>query len=472
MGVGCRYRMMIMNKTNQIDMLNGNPLRAMVAFAMPLIATGMLQQSFNSVDIAIAGRFAGHGALAAVGSNGPVIGLIINLFVGMAIGVNVVIANYIGQKNKSGVARAVGTSSFLSIICGIIMLAISQAVARPILTILGTPAEVLDPAVEYLRIMGIGMPFMLMYNFGSAILRSVGDTRRPFYILIATGILNVGLNLLFVAGMGMGVAGVAWGTVIANVVNAAAIAYILVRNGGEVTLRREHVRAYSAELRKIFSIGLPAGLQGTVFSFSNVFILSAINSFGAIAAAGSAAAITFEFYNYHIISAFAQTATTFTGQNFGAGRNDRIRHIFRYSLIMAFAGSVTFAAIVLWRDNFFLSFFTSDAEVLRYGCVRVAVVLMFQFIASYYEVAGGILRGVGNSMTPAVITLTGTCVLRLFWVGFFPAGASFGTLLLVYPVSWVLTDAMMWVAMRRTVRRLKGWYGTDGSTFQASATGA
>lgn len=461
--------MMTMDKTNRIDMLHGSPLRAMIAFALPLIATGMLQQSFNSVDIAVAGRFAGHGALAAVGSNGPVIGLIINLFVGMAIGVNVVIANYIGQRNHAGVTRAVGTSAYLSVICGIIMLAISQLVARPILTILDTPAEVLDQAVEYLRIMGIGMPFMLMYNFGSAVLRSVGDTRRPFYILVATGFLNIGLNLLFVIGMGMGVAGVAWGTVIANVVNAAAIGYILACKGGEVALLTTHIRPYRQELRKIFAIGLPAGLQSTVFSFSNVFILSAINSFGAIAAAGSAAAIIFEFYNYHIISAFAQTATTFTGQNFGAGQNERIRRIFLYSLGMAFAGSLAFAAVILWKDSMFMSLFTGDAEVIGFGCERIAVVLLFQFIASYYEIAGGVLRGTGHSMTPAIITITGTCVLRLFWVGLFPAGASFGSLLLVYPVSWTLTDIMMWVAMRRVTSRLPGWDGTQKEAETAAA---
>lgn len=457
-----------MSRTNQIDMLNGSLLRAMVAFAVPLIATGMLQQSFNSVDIAIAGRFVGHSALAAVGSNGPVIGLIINLFVGLAIGVNVVIANYIGQANREGVSRAVGASAYLSVICGVIMLAVSQLIARPILTALSTPPEVLDEAVEYLRIIGVGMPFMLIYNFGSAVLRSIGDTRRPFYILVATGFLNVGLNLLFVVGMDMGVAGVAWGTVIANIVNAIAIYYILAYRGGEVTLMRAHIRPYRQELRKIFAIGLPAGLQGTVFSFSNVFILSAINSFGAIAAAGSAAALNFEFYNYHVISSFAQTATTFTGQNFGAGQNARIRRILFYSLAMSTVASFAFAAIILWKDNFFLSLFTTDAEVIDYGSVRIAVVLMFQFIASYYEVAGGVLRGTGHSMTPAVITITGTCLLRLVWVGFFPAGASFGALLAVYPVSWTLTDIMMWCAMRRVTRRLPGWHGTKDAAGGAA----
>lgn len=438
-------------------MLHGAPGRAMVAFAIPLIATGMLQQSFNSVDIAVAGRFAGHGALAAVGSNGPVIGLIINMFVGIAIGVNVVIANYMGQGNHERVRRSVGASAFLAIACGLFMLVLSQVIARPILEVLGTPAEVLDQAVAYLRIMGLGMPFMLVYNFGAAVLRSIGDTRRPFYILVATGLVNVGLNFLFVAGMGMGVEGVAWGTVIANVINAVAITYILLRKGGEVTLVPSLIRPYAHETAKICRIGLPAGLQSTVFSFSNVFILSAINSFGAIAAAGSAAAINYEFYTYYVISAFAQTATAFTGQNYGAGQVRRIRRIFHLSLLMAVVASASLASFIAWQRGFFLSVFTSDAEVLEFAGVRIMVVLVCQFIACYYEVAGATMRGMGHSMTPALITIGGTCVLRLLWVGFFPAGASFGALLAVYPVSWMLTDVMMFWAFARITRKLPAW---------------
>lgn len=435
-------------------MLTGRPGRAMLSFALPLIATGVLQQSFNSVDIAIAGRFCGHGALAAVGSNGPVIGLIINMFVGLAIGVNVVIANYIGQRNGERAAKAVGASAFLALVCGLFMLVISQVIARPILTLLSTPEEVLDDAVDYLRVIGLGMPFMLIYNFGAAVLRSVGDTRRPFYILVAAGLVNVGLNLLFVIGMGMGVTGVAWGTALSNVVNAVLIVWILLRERSEIGLQIKYIRPYRGELGRICRIGLPAGLQGTVFSISNVFILSAINSFGALAAAGSAAALNYEFYCYHVISAFVQTATAFTGQNYGAGQLARIRRIHRIALGMAIASSAALNLLIAWQQGFFLEIFTTDPGVLEYASVRITMVLVFQWIACYYEVTGGVMRGMGHSLTPAIIVLTGTCALRLLWVGFFPAGASFGALLAVYPVSWTLTNAMIWLAWRRIERRI------------------
>lgn len=438
-------------------MLNGNLTRAMLTFALPLIATGMLQQSFNSVDIAVAGRFAGHGALAAVGCNGPVIGLIINMFLGLAVGVNVVIANYIGQRNSERVKRTVGAAMFMSVICGLLMMSVALFVSRPVHRLLGTPEDVMDQAVRYLQIMGYGMPFMIVYNFGAAVLRSIGDTKRPFYILVITGILNVGFNFLFVVGFHMGVAGVAWGTVISTALNAAAIVYLLLRKGGDVTLFPSLIRPYRHETVKICKIGIPAGLQTTVFALSNVFILSAINTFGTAGAAGSAAALNFEFYTYFVISAFAQTATAFTGQNYGANQLARIRRIFRLSLTMSLIATAIMVLIILWQRNLFLLAFTDEPEVLRYAGVRVCVVLGFQIIACYYECAGGTMRGMGHSMTPALITIAGTCVLRLLWVYSFPYQGSFGALLAVYPVSWILTDIMMYIAMRRIVRRLPGW---------------
>ncbi len=446
-----------MAKSNEIDMLNGNLTRSMLMFALPLIATGMLQQSFNSVDVAIAGHFVGHGALAAVGCNGPVIGLIINLFLGISIGVNVVIANYIGQRNRDKVRRTVGAAMVLSLFCGIIMLVVSQTIAVPIHRMLGTPEEVMDQAVLYLRVMGVGMPFMIVYNFGAAVLRSIGDTRRPFYILVATGFVNVGLNFLFVVGCGMGVEGVAWGTVISTVINAIAIVYILFREGGDVTLYIAELRPYRNEISRICRIGIPAGIQSTVFSFSNVFILAAINGFGAIAAAGSAAALNFEFYTYFVISAFAQTATAFTGQNYGAMQIDRIRSIYRKSLWMSVVATFILTALILWQHRLCLSIFSTEPQVLEYGTTRIFVVLCTQIIACYYETVGGIMRGMGHSMTPALITIVGTCLLRLLWVGFFPYEGSFGSLLAVYPASWILTDVMMFYALHRITRSIPAW---------------
>lgn len=443
------------SKGNKIDMLSGPLASRMVLFALPLIASGVLQQSFNSVDVAVAGRFAGSHALAAVGSNGPVISLLINMFLGLGVGVNVVIANYIGQRNSRGVRAAVASTVVLAVASGVSMLVLSQLVARPVLTLLDTPAEVLDDAVLYLRLLGLGMPFMIIYNFGSAILRSVGDTRRPFYILVLAGIINVAVNLVLVICFGMGVAGVAIGTVVSNIVNAVLIIVILVRERGDIRVDFKAIKPSRTQIVKICNVGIPAGLQTTVFALSNAFILSAINSFGADAAAGSAAALNYELYCYFVISAFGQTAVAFVSQNYGAGNFDRCRRIFRLSLIMSMGSCMVLNLLLAWQHDAALSIFSTDLPVLHYGGERMVYVLAFQFIACYYEMAGSAMRGLGHSLTPALITIFGTCVLRLFWVWTFPVGqAEFRDLMIVYPVSWLLTDLLMWIAYARVRRSI------------------
>ena len=443
------------SKGNKIDMLSGPLASRMVLFALPLIASGVLQQSFNSVDVAVVGRFAGSHALAAVGSNGPVISLLINMFLGLSVGVNVVIANYIGQRNSRGVRAAVASSVVLALLSGLTMLVLSQLIARPVLTWLDTPAEVLDDAVLYLRLLGLGMPFMIIYNFGSAILRSIGDTRRPFYILVLAGIVNVILNLVLVIGCDMGVAGVAIGTVVSNIVNATLITIILMREKSDIRVDLKAIVPSRVQIGKICNVGVPAGIQTTVFALSNAFILSAINSFGADAAAGSAAALNYELYCYFVISAFAQTAVAFISQNYGAGNLDRCRRIFRLSLAMSMGTSVVLNLLLAWLHEPVLRVFTTDIPVLHYGGIRMTYVLAFQFIACYYEMAGSAMRGLGHSMTPALITIFGTCVLRLFWVWNFPVGeAEFRDLMIVYPLSWILTDLLMFIAFARIRRGL------------------
>lgn len=443
--------------TRKVDMLHGPLARPMIAFALPLIASGILQQSFNSVDVAIAGRFAGSDALAAVGVNGPVIGLIVNMFIGLAVGVNVVVARCVGQRNSEGVRSAVTASAQLAVVGGLALMCITLAVARPILELLGTPNSVLEQAVLYLRLYALSMPFMVIFNFGAAILRSVGDTRRPFYCLVGAGCVNVALNIVFVASMGMGVAGVAWGTVIASIVNAVAITVILLRETGDTRLDVASLlrRPCRTPLVKIAAIGLPAGIQGTVFAFSNVFIVSAINTFGADGAAGSAAAINFELYCYFVINAFGQTAVAFTSQNYGAGQPERCRRIFRLSLAMSFAAAAILnIALVLARHQV-IGIFTTDEAVVPYAAQRMLSVLLFQSIACYYEMAGSSMRGLGYSMTPALITIFGTCVLRLAWVATFHSyDASFSHLMMVYPASWALTDVAMWIAYRKICKRV------------------
>lgn len=430
-------------------------LRPMVLFALPLIASGIFQQSFNAVDIAVVGRYAGRNALAAVGSNGPVIGLIINMFLGLAVGANVVIANYIGQRNSSGTRAATSAAAVLALVSGVLMLITAQLFARPILAALGTPADCFEDAVLYLRVFSVGMPFMIIYNFASAILRSVGDTRHPFYSLAIACCVNLVFDLFFVAGLGMGVDGVAWGTVIAQVFNAGYMIRCLMREKSDVRLDIRNIKPNWPQMRKICSIGLPAGLQSTVFSLSNVFILSAVNSFGALASAGSAAAINFEMYCYFVINAFGQTAVAFVSQNYGAGQLQRCLRAFWISFSFSIAASVVLDVLIAWNAVTCLAPFTADADVLPYAVTRIHTALLFQFIACFYELAGSTMRGLGHSMTPALITIFGTCVLRLLWVWFLPSWATFSQLLLVYPVSWVLTDILMAIAFRRTWRKVK-----------------
>lgn len=443
-------------KKSSVDMLGGNIYRNMFVFALPLIAAGILQQSFNSVDVAVVGRFVGHHALAAVGSNGPVINLIVNLFVGISVGANVVIANYIGRANDLGVRRAVSSASALALISGLILLIVSQSVAAPILKALGTPDEVLSDATTYLRIYSLGMPFMMIYNFGSAILRSFGDTRRPFYALLTGGLVNVGLNFLFVLSFGMGVRGVAIATVIANVVSASVIMYVLFHADDSCRVRAKEITLrHKAELSKILKIGLPAGIQGMVFSFSNVFIQSSINSFGPDAMAGSAAALNFELYGYFIINAFAQAVVAFTGQNNGAGNLKRCSEVLRAGLVMSLAASLVFDAACGIFARQAVSMFSTEPGVVDYAIIRVHSAVCFQFIACSYEMAGASLRGQGYSMTPTVITILGTCLLRLIWVFVISwRGGTFGGLLSVYPVSWILTGVVMLVARSVVTKRL------------------
>lgn len=438
-----------------IDMLSGGLYKNIFLFALPLIASGMLQQSFNSVDMAVVGRFADSMALAAVGSNGPVIGLIVNLFVGISLGANVVIANYIGRGNESGIKKAVSTAGALALISGLLMMTVGLTVAEPILALLGTPDDVIDEAAGYLKIVSLGFPFMMIYNFSSAIMRSRGDTRNPFYALVAGGIVNVILNLVLVIVFRMGVAGVALGTVAANIVSSAILAWILYRADEPFRLNYLKVRTIRSEVAKILQIGLPAGIQGVVFSISNVFIQSAINSFGSQAVAGSAAAINYEFYSYFIISAFVQAVVAFTGQNFGAGNYERCRRVFRVGMVYAVAMSLTLNAVVALNKGFFISIFTSAPEVAGYATIRITVVLIFQFVACSYEIAGASLRGIGYSMTPAVLTIFGTCVLRLLWVWVSANHfADFGLLMIIYPVTWTVTGIAVLIAFFRISRRV------------------
>lgn len=443
-------------KSSRVDLLNGRLLTNIILFALPLIASGILQQSFNSVDVAVVGKWVGKEALAAVGSSGPIITLIVNLFVGLSVGTNVVIATLIGQNNKKGIKQAVQTSWIISVISGIIIMTVGVLACKPLLEMVSTPDDVIELAGEYLSIFFLGMPFLMIYNFGSAIMRSTGDTRRPFYALVAGGIVNVVLNLILVIVFDMGVAGVGIATVIANIVNAAIIVYWLTHEDEPYRVKISDFRISMTQMKRIFRIGLPAGLQGVVFSFSNVFVLSGVNSFGSAASAGSSIALTFEVYCYFIMVGFIQATVAFTSQNYGAGNLDRCRKVFKICMALSVATCGPTNVLIAFNHDLFSSIFTSDPLVMEFAARRLMVVLSLQWMASSYEVSGAALRGLGYSMTPTLLTILGTCVIRVPWVmAVVKYGHSFDDLMWVYPFTWIITGTLVITAYSIIWKRIK-----------------
>lgn len=434
-------------KTKQMDMLQGSLLDKLFLFALPLAASSILQQLFNSVDVAVVGRFASSQEQAAVGCNGSVINLLLNLFVGISVGTNVVIASYIGQKQKGKIQNTVHTSMVVAVISGFFLLALGLLIAKPLLIIMQTPEDVLEHAVLYLRIYFLGMPFIMIYNFGAAILRSIGDTKRPLYCLLLSGIVNAVLNLFLVIVFHLGVAGVAIATVVSNVISAAMVWYFLTHESEPIQLRYDKLHITGSELKKILRIGIPAGLQGMVFSIANVFIQTELNGYGSDAVAGSAVTLNYEFMTYFVISAFNQTAVTFTSQNYGAGNYDRCKKIFRLCMLLSMVITGALSLSIVTGRGFFISLFTSKKAVAEYAAIRMIRILTLNFLGSTYEIGGAALRGMGYSMMPAILTVFGTCVFRLIWIyTVCRKYTSFAMLMNVYPISWMITGAAVLIA--------------------------
>ena len=425
-------------------MLNGPLGRKILRFAVPLAATSILQQLFNAADIAVVGQFAGDKALAAVGANTFVINMLINLFVGISVGVNVVVANSIGAQSYRAITRSVHTSVIVSFISGILLSFIGVFFARPILSAISTPADVLDLAVRYLQVYFAGIPFVMLYNFVAAILRGKGDTKRPLYVLLATGAINVLLNVLFVAGFGMSVTGVALATVIANALSAGTLFYFLLHEVGPFKLEFWKLRITPVFLGRIMRVGLPAGLQGVVFSFSNVCLQSAINSLGSATVAASAAALTYEFIVYYWLNSFSHACVTFVGQNYGAKNLERCRSAVRWTILLATTSTFTLSMLCCYFAKPLLSLYTSDPEIIATGSIRMYVVVGVLFINVFLDVFSGALRGMGQSLAPALTCVVGVCGIRILWVIFvFPQYRSFASLMVVYPVSWIVTITVL-----------------------------
>lgn len=438
-------------KKQKLDMLNGSIWNKLPVFALPIAATGILEQLFNASDIAIVGNFAQTdktAAVAAVGANSPIIGLILNLFIGIALGANVVIANAIGRDDKQTVQKAVHTSMVVSVIGGVLVAIIGELIAEPLLTVLNVPDDVLELALLYLRIYFLGMPVILLYNFEAAIFRSIGETKMPLIALTLSGILNVLLNLFFVIVLKMSVNGVATATVLANVVSAGILYIKLVKSDKYIKVEFKKLRIDGKVFAKIMQIGLPAGIQSAVFAVANIVIQGAINSLGTTVIAASSAAFNIEIIAYNVMNSFSQACTTFVGQNFGANKIDRCKKTLFLCLIEDAIASGTAILIVLITGKFLLSIFNNNPEVIEIGYTRLVIIFIAYIFSMLYEVMSGYLRGFGFSLVPAILTTIGVCVLRIIWINtVFPANRTFVTIMTAYPVSLATTAVLIFIAL-------------------------
>lgn len=438
-------------KKQKLDMLNGSIWNKLPVFALPIAATGILEQLFNASDIAIVGNFAQTdktAAVAAVGANSPIIGLILNLFIGIALGANVVIANAIGRDDRQTVQKAVHTSMVVSIIGGVLVAIIGELIAEPLLTVLNVPDDVLELALLYLRIYFLGMPVILLYNFEAAIFRSIGETKMPLIALTLSGILNVLLNLFFVIVLKMSVNGVATATVLANVVSAGILYIKLVKSDKYIKVEFKKLRIDGKVFAKIMQIGLPAGIQSAVFAVANIVIQGAINSLGTTVIAASSAAFNIEIIAYNVMNSFSQACTTFVGQNFGANKIDRCKKTLFLCLIEDAIASGTAILIVLITGKFLLSIFNNNPEVIEIGYTRLVIIFIAYIFSMLYEVMSGYLRGFGFSLVPAILTTVGVCVLRIIWINtVFPANRTFVTIMTAYPVSLATTALLIFIAL-------------------------
>ena len=444
-------------KGYELDMCNGPLFSKIILFAVPLMLSGVLQLLFNAADIIVVGRYAGSSSLAAVGATSSLINLLVNVFIGLSVGANVLVAQYFGAHRMKDLEETVHTAMVLAAGGGLFLVAVGVLLADPLLTLMGTPEDVLPLSALYMKIFFVGMPATLTYNFGSAILRAVGDTKRPLWFLLAAGIINVILNLIFVIVLHMGVAGVALATVISQCISAALIIRCLVKSDAPYRLKYDQLKLVKSKLFAIARIGLPAGLQGAIFSISNVLIQSSVNSFGSVAMAGNTAAANIEGFVYTAMNAVYQTALSFTSQNFGAKNYDRMTKILWYCQGMVIAVGIFMGGGAVLLGPGLLGIYGSNAQVIHYGMNRLRIISGPYFLCGIMEVMVGGLRGMGCSLLPMFVALTGACVFRVIWIyTIFAVSRTLQTLYISYPVSWTITFLAHMVCygiVRRRVER-------------------
>lgn len=446
-------------KAYQIDMANGSLLDKIIIFSIPLMLSGILQLLFNAADIVVVGRFAGSASLAAVGATSTLINLLVNLFIGLSVGANVVVAKHLGAHNNEKIETAVHTSIFIALVAGLYLTVFGVSACRTLLEWMATPYDVIDLSTIYLRIYFLGMPATMVYNFGAAILRAQGDTKRPLYYLSLAGVVNVLLNLFFVIVMHMDVAGVAIATIASQYISAFLVVLCLRNDEGILHLDLKKVRFNKDMFFEIAKIGLPAGLQSSVFAISNVVIQSTVNTFGSIVVAGNSAASNIEGFVYTSMNTFYQAALSFTGQSVGAKNYKRINKIMFACLgLVTITGLITGVGAYKFGE-FLVGIYSTDPAVIMAGCVRLKYVSQVYFLCGIMDVMVGMLRGIGYSVMPMIVALLGVCGFRLAWIyTIFPLNPIVDSIYISYPISWILAFAvhtLCYIALKGRWQRRK-----------------
>lgn len=439
----------------QVEMTAGPLLPNVLAFTVPLILSGVLQLLYNSADIIVVGRFADSVAMASVGATTSLIHLLVSMLMGLSVGASVAVARATGAGDRDGVRCAVHTSMALAVLSGVLLGALLLLLSAPLLELMGCPENVLVGAKLYLNIYAVGLPASLIYNYGAAILRAVGDTKRPLYYLTISGVVNIILNVLLVAGLKLSVAGVAIATIVSEFISAALVLASLITSHGDIRFEPKKTRVERRSLSLILRIGIPAGLQSSMFSISNVLIQSAINSFGAAAIAGNTAAASIEGFATTVSNSISQAALTFSSQNMGAEKYQRVRRVLAVCLAATLVGGLTLGLLIYVFGTPLLSLFNTDPDVIANGLIRVSHNMPLYVLFCMQDTFVGQLRGIGYSLLPTITSLSGICLLRVVWLyTAFAASPTLDTLYLSYSVSWAVALAALVVCYAVVVRKL------------------
>ena len=444
-----------MNKKHTMDMINGPIAKKIIIFSIPIILSGLLQLLYNAADIVVVGRFSGKESLAAVGSTSSLAHLFLNLFIGLSSGSCVTLARYIGMKDKVSSSNTVHTAITLSLISGVVVGIAGFFLSNKMLRLMNSPTDVIDKATLYLKIYFCGMPAVLSYNFGSSLLRAVGDTKRPMIILMFSGVVNVVLNLVFVIFFKMDVAGVALATIISQVISAVFVVICIITEKEYCHLDIRKLRIHKKEFMSIIKVGLPAGIQSCIFSLSNIQIQSAVNSFGSSVVAGNSAASNIEGFVYTAMNSIYQAALTFTSQNFGAGKIKRIKKVLTNCLGIVTIVGIIFSSVVVLFSSQLLGLYSSEAEIIELGQIRLKYVCSTYFLCGIMEIFTGVLRGLNYSLVPMLVSVLGVCGIRMMWVTFlFPLFNTLDSLYISYPISWFITSSVHCICLLIILKKI------------------